>query len=325
VFPLVMVAPDLNTGIHTLVQGFGIGHLRANIILLNWLERAPQDTGDQRELIYGHHLRTAFRLGCNLVVLDGEDPEWATLHRTAPAMRHIDVWWRGDASSRLMLLLAHLMTRSEDWEGARIRLLGMCCSAESAETAEALRTTLQEVRIEAEAMVVEQKGAEVLVQHSADSSLVFLPFRLHGDQPLGPFDGPLKGLLAPLPVTVLVLAAEDMDLDADPEEGTAAETARVLDALSDAERFAELTAKDAREAEATAGEVGAELKAEIARAGDPEAIAKLRRRLEELEAQREKARRRAARTAAKAQAARQEAQTLGLLPPLEGDIGDRRL
>ena len=154
-FALSLVAPSLDVGVQTLVQGFGIGPLRANIILLNWLERVPGAAGTDRERLIGRHLRTAFRLGCNLVVLDGEDPEWAALRQTAPATRRIDVWWRGDASSRLMLLLAHLMTRTEDWEGARIRLLGRRRSGASTESAEALRKTLDEVRIQAEAVLVE--------------------------------------------------------------------------------------------------------------------------------------------------------------------------
>jgi amino acid transporter len=317
VFPLAMVAPDLNLGIQTLVQCFGIGHLRANIILANWLEHAAPATGEQRELNYGRHLRTAFRLGCNLVVLDADDPEWTALQQTAPDTRRIDVWWRDDASSRLMLLLAHLMTRTEQWEDARIRLLGMCCSSDTTETVESLHNVLDEVRIPAEAVLVEQPNAAVVAARSADASLVFLPFRLRGNQPLGPFDGPLEKLLAPLPVTALVLAAEDIDLDAEPEEGTAADAARVLDALSDAERLAELTANDARKADAASQDKREELAAETAKSGDPDLITKLTAQLRELELQAEKARRRAARFAAKAQAARQDALALGILSPQE--------
>lgn len=219
-FPLALVTPDINSGLQTLVQGFGIGHLKANIVLLNWLESGPRGPDDQRELIYGRHLRISFRLGC---------------------------------------------------------------------------------------------------------SLVFLPFRLRGNQPLGPCDGSLDELLAPLPVTVAVLAAKDVDFDAEPEEGTAAETARILDALGDAERLAELSAKDAREAEAASEKVRAELAAKTSDADDPEALSKLEAGLQSFDAEAEKSRRRAARTAAKAQAAREEAQLLGLLPPLEeDDAGERQ-
>lgn len=314
VFPLIIAAPDLDTGLQSLVQGFGIGHLKANIVLLNWLESGPRDADDQRELVYGRHLRTAFRLGCNLVVLDAEKPEWEALRRAPSTLRRIDVWWRDDASGRLMLLLAHLMTRTEDWEGARIRLLGVCHDTNLEETTEALRTTLQEIRIEAETRVVEHMDVEMLVRHSTDASLVFLPFRLRGNQPVGPFDDTLDELLAPLPVAVMVLAAEDMDLNAEPEEGTAAETARILDALSDLERLAELTARDAAEAAAATQQASAKLEAETAGAAEPKVIEELKQQLQVLEAQEERARRRAARAAVKAKAAKQEASGLGLLP-----------
>ncbi len=322
VFPLAMVAPDLNTGIQTLLQVFGIGTLRANIILLNWLEHAPQAGSEQRELTYGSHLRIAFRLGCNLVVLDAEEPEWAALRDVPPDERRIDVWWRGDASSRLLLLLAYLMTRTEDWEGARIRLLGICCASNSSKTAEALQSTLEEARIEAEAVLVEEAGPAEVAARSADASLVLLPFRLRGRMPLGPFGGQLEKLLAPLPVTALVLAAEDFDLDAEPEEGTAAEAARVLDALDDAERLAELTAHDAVKTEEEVSKMREELEAATAQPADSETLDGLAGQLRELEQQAEKARRRAARVAARALTARQDARALGILPQPEAEAGD---
>jgi len=319
VFPLAIVAPDLNTGIQTLLQAFGIGTLRANIILVNWLEHTPQAGSEQRELIYGSHLRTVFRLGCNLVVLDAEDPEWEALREVPPDARRIDVWWRGDASSRLMLLLAYLMTRTADWEGARIRFLGICCAGNSADTAEALQRTLDETRIEAEAVLVEQAGPGEVAARSADASLVLLPFRLRGSQPLGPFDGSLDDLLAPLPVAALVLAAEDIDLDAEPEEGEAADAARVLDALGDAERLVELTAHDAEKAEAAVSGMREELDVATAQPADNDTVNQLTEQLHELEVLAEKARRRAARIAARASTARREAKALGVLPQQEAE------
>jgi hypothetical protein len=90
-----------------------------------------------------------------------------------------------------------------------------------------------------------------------------------------------------------------------------------MDALSDAERLAELTANDASRAEAAVQAKQQELDTQGEKPDDPEPIAKLTRQLRELEVQAEKARRRAARIAAKAQAARQDALTQGLLPPQE--------
>lgn len=326
VFPLALVAPNLNDGLYALLQSFGIGPLRANIILLNWLERTPRSHENHRELMLGRNLRTVFRLGCSLIVLDGEDQEWAALQQTAPATRRIDVWWQGDASSRLMLLLAHLMTRTGDWEGARIRLLGICCSGVGTETDEGdegLSATLEEVRIQAEPVLVEPADAQAILRHSADASLVFLPFRLRGKQPLGPFGGSLESLLTPLPVNALVLAAEDMDLDAEPEEGAAGETAQIMDALDDAQHLAELTAQDASKAEEEAKKVRTLVEAENAEEAESNTLVELTEKLQLMEAKAEKARRRADRFATKFRAAKELALDQGLLPARQnGETGD---
>jgi hypothetical protein len=313
VFPLAMVAPDLNLGIQGLVQGFGIGPLRANIILANWLEHTSALNEQQRELSYGEHLRTAFRLGCNLVVLDTNEAEWSALQGSAAETRRIDVWWRDDASSRLMLLLAYLITRTEPWESARIRLLGICYTQDTRETLSGLQNTLDEVRIPAEPVLVEQTDSAMVVRHSSDASLVFLPFRLHGNQPLGPFDEPLDELLQPLPAAVLVMAAQDIDLDAEPEEGEAAEKAHLMDMLSDSERLAELAMQDAEKAEAAYRKQQDKIEDEIEVITEQEQIEAMTARLDELAQQAEKAKRRAARVAAKAKLARQEAEARGIL------------
>ena len=64
-------------------------------------------------------------------------------------MRRIDVWWRNDATSRLMLLLAYLMTRSEQWESAKIHVLAAGLENGEKNTPDDLQKILQEVRIEA--------------------------------------------------------------------------------------------------------------------------------------------------------------------------------
>ena len=40
-FPLVVTAPNLEIGLQTVIQAYGIGSLKANTILLNWLGRSP--------------------------------------------------------------------------------------------------------------------------------------------------------------------------------------------------------------------------------------------------------------------------------------------
>jgi len=118
---------------------------------------------------------------------------------------------------------------------------------------------------------------------------------------------------------------EDFDLDAEPEEGTAAEEARILDAPDDAERLAELTANDTEKAEEAVSRMREELEAATAQPVDDSAASnELTAQLRELEQQAKKARRRAARIAAMAGTARQEARTLGALPQEDdGRNGDQ--
>ena len=75
-FPLVLTVPNYRVGVHTLVQAFGIGPLRANTVLLNWFEQLPKSDPESSERRYGRNLRTAFRLGKNIVVLDAKSDGW---------------------------------------------------------------------------------------------------------------------------------------------------------------------------------------------------------------------------------------------------------
>ena len=268
-FPLVVAAPSLRAGASALVQAAGIGPVRANTVLLNWIDPVAGRRDGGEEVRYGRYLREAFRLGCNVLVLDAKEEAWAALGASPPATRRIDVWWWDDSSSRLLLLLAYLMTRSEDWAGARIRVLGADAAGEYDATVEALRKTLEDARIEAEPEVLVHTSREAVAEQSANAALVFLPFRLRGDQLAGPFGGRVEDLLAPLPVAVLGLAAEDMDLDAEPEEGKSAEIAAAMDAFEAAE-------KRARQAEREAEEAGEKVRTtlrslqEVAAAGESE-------------------------------------------------------
>ena len=54
-FPLVLAVPDITNGANTLVQAFGIGPLRANTVLLNWIEQLPQKTTETHKRRYGRH------------------------------------------------------------------------------------------------------------------------------------------------------------------------------------------------------------------------------------------------------------------------------
>jgi len=314
-FPLVLVAPNVETGIHTLVQAFGVGPLKANMILLNWLGQLPVRIFDYRETRYGQNLRTAFRLGCNIVILDAKEAQWSTLEELPADKRRIDVWWSGDATSHLMLLLAYLMTQNEAWQGATISVIGAASGSPAAEIMEALKATLEEVRIEAEVDVVADRDRETLMDYSKDASTVFLPFRLRKEGLMDIFGYKARQLLPGLPVAALVLAAEDIDLDAEPEEGKAGEMAAALDAVEDAMKKAEQAGEKAGEAEQKAQEALQEVREAIFSGADETAVDELDKAAEQAKTEAEKTARRAAKASVKAEDAAQTAEALGATPP----------
>ncbi|HIJ57129.1 MAG TPA: hypothetical protein HPQ03_13550 [Deltaproteobacteria bacterium] len=309
-FPLVVIHPNLTEGIHALVQSFGIGPIRANTILLNWFDQLPPSDPETREQEYGRNLRTAFRLGRNIIILDTKPDAWNDLESIPPADRRIDVWWWNDATSRLMLLIAYLISRHEEWEDAKIRVLAACFSEETRETVADLANVLDEVRIDAEPEVVIRPSPDAVAAYSDDAALVFLPFRFKGDQPLDPFDEKPEALLSRLRNTAMVLAAEDIQLDADPETGTAAQTAAATDALADARKKAETEEKKTEEASELAEEKLKALEEAAASGVGVEELSRLRSEAGEAKQQAVQAARKAAKTQAKVELAKREAEAL---------------
>ncbi|MEA3232846.1 MAG: amino acid permease, partial [Thermodesulfobacteriota bacterium] len=190
-FPLVMVAPEFDIGVNSLLQAYGIGPIRANTILLNWIEPDSPYSLVYKKILFGRQLRTVYRLGCNIVMLQTDEQRWDGLKERAVEKHRIDVWWQGDATSRLMLLLAYLMTRSEPWDEAVIRVLAANYENNSRENRQDLTDILDEVRIEAESMIVADPDRDKIVDISSDASMVYLPFRLRGDRIVGTVSDPL--------------------------------------------------------------------------------------------------------------------------------------
>jgi hypothetical protein len=301
-FPLVVFAPDLDIALNTLIQSSGVGPMKANTILLNWLDPESEITNDKREINLGRNLRAAYRLGRNIVVLDADEDKWNTLENIPGEDRRIDVWWLNDATSRLMLLLGYLITRSEPWDAAKIRVLATGYNADTSENIKDLKNNLEEARIEAEPIIVTKVDIDKISEYSADAAVVFLPFRLRGDQIICSIDGPIEKLFSCLPITAFVLAAEDIALDAEPEEGTAGEMAAAMDALDDVEKKAveaEKKAAKTREIAESARAKLIELETKPISEEEKDRLLKLRSEADQADKEAEKAFRQAAKAKAK--------------------------
>jgi amino acid transporter len=217
--PLVVVGTDIPQMVASIVQAAGVGPFRVNTVVANWPESRAAFYRPLGLDGFGHNISLAFRLGCNLLLLDADAKEWEGLERMEAADRVIDVWWEDSSTGQLMLLLAYLMTRSEAWDGVRIRLLGPAEVVGSAGVhGKVLAERLEEIRIDAEVVPAPDQDQATVVRESGQSSLVFLPFRIHGGRFYSPFGWEIGAALERLPIVVLALAAEDIDLEADPDE-----------------------------------------------------------------------------------------------------------
>jgi hypothetical protein len=242
-FSVSICAPEFASALGTLVQSVGFGPLSPNTVVLNGYEKSGDPLPCVNRYQYIQYLKNMYRFGLNLVVVRMRSAAWERLQTVPSEERRIDVWWQHDASSRLMLLFAYLMTRNSPWNKATIRVLSRGSNGNADEEKAAVQQMLEEVRIEAEPVMVESFDDDTVMEYSRESSLIFHPFSFKAT--------PLAGLAADsdMPALVWVLAAEDLDLDAEPEEGSVAlitEASDELEAAKEKMSKAEKRAADAR-------------------------------------------------------------------------------
>jgi amino acid transporter len=219
-FPLVVMAPDLAQASTTLLQTWGVGSIRANTVALNWLEHHDDAPVSGTSWRYARLLQRALRLEQHVVVFDAAPEDWARLAETKSHARRIDVWWFEDDSSRLALLLAYLMTRTDEWDDADIRVLAPAALDSGQKVAANLMYRLEERRIEATVEPVLDADAQAVIERSRDAAIVFLPFRVEGMRLLDPFGDPVESSLPELPLVTLVAAAGDVLLRTEEEPAT---------------------------------------------------------------------------------------------------------
>ena len=310
IFPRVIVAPNVDYAVPLLLQAYGLGPVRANTVLLNWSDWRRGDVNDPRSHNFVRRLRVALRFTCNLVILSSGARDFENIERTRPGKRSIDVWHRDNATGRLMLLLAYLMTRTEPWEDAHIRLLTTAPKDKRPEEAiEELEQMLDDVRIAAEPVIVGKADSRTVIEQSAGSSVVFLPFAVGDDGPTSVYGSPAD-LLPQLGLTALVLGAQDIELDADPEGGEHGEIAQAVDAAEKASKIVRKTEEDAARAAAEDQAKREELEAAAEKGAAPEELTDLESAAREAAQEAERSKRRAAKARGKAEIAAEEADTL---------------
>ncbi len=226
-FPLVVTASDLRAATTTLLQAWGIGPIRANTVLLNWFDGQSEDEKQNLSLWYGRLLQRVAHNGQHIIVLDAERDEWERLSGTQEDDRRIDVWWFNDNSSRLSLLFAYLMTRTEEWDEATLRVVVPTPKTAQLRTAEEITKQLHELRIEA-SVYVTSTDATTTYSASRDASIMFVPLHLEGMTPRDPAGQPYSEQLTSLPIVAMVSAHGDVRLRIDDETTQADENPPIV-------------------------------------------------------------------------------------------------
>ena len=276
--------------------------------MLNWFEKAGVPIPCVNRYQYLQHLKTMFRFGLNIVAVRMDTETWTNLQQTPAEDLRIDVWWQNDASSRLLLLFAYLMTRKTPWSQAVLRVLVPGSKFNLEQEKERAKKMLDEVRIEAEPFIVDSFDPEKVAEHSIGSSLVFLPFSFKA----GPLPGAF-GSATHMPASVMAIAAEDIDLDAEPEEGSVALMAEASDALDAAKakmKKANKRAEIAREAVEKLNQKLSKMESNAADAVDPEQREELEQQVESAEKEARQAQSSAAKATAKTEKAEKRAETI---------------
>ncbi len=252
-FPLVVSGRNLDQAAATVIQSAGVGPLRVNTTVVNWFTDGHGFFGSLGGGRYARNLQTTFRLGCNLLILDVKEGQWQRPGAGEHDATTIDVWWWDNMTGELMLLLAYLMARADDWQDAKIRVLSSAKADQPAEQRlDELREMLEDFRIDAEPVVVDDPTAESIAERSREAAVVFLPITVRGFRCYHLLGGEVGELLPNLGSVVMTLAAQDVALDAEPEQGTLGESARTEDRVADAENCLERLETMAEEADATA-------------------------------------------------------------------------
>jgi len=290
-----ILAADGMDALPVIVQSFGLGRIRANVVLFGWPESPdPAALGS-----YVGAISDVARLGVSVMSLSTDELRWGRFTSTPRKRRNITLWWEDDDSGRLALMTAYLCTRDPEWQHATIRLVADAGQDANATKAH-LESMLEGARIDADVVTIDQATSEDVVRVCADATLVLMPMRLRRGELLDPFGGDMVALASLLPMTAAIHAGAPIVLDTDPASGLA-------ESLATAERSVDEARERLRNLENQLDEANAVV-ATLRDGADPdparqaEAIAEAQDRLERVHRRTLSARARVERTDADVQA-----------------------
>jgi amino acid transporter len=124
-FPESMIVENLGIGTSSVMQAYGIGKFKPNVFVFGM----PGDENILKDM--ANAIISAQKLDKSVLLLNLNDDDGFGEYSS------IDIWW-GDSgeNNELMLMLAHLISSTSEWNQSRIRVLSMIDNPQGIEQAE---------------------------------------------------------------------------------------------------------------------------------------------------------------------------------------------
>lgn len=232
-FARVVTVEDDVSGVQALVQTHGIGNLRPNLTVFGVRDLRGSEAD---RAAYGSMLQHCERFGANVAVVNVRDDAWVRFENTAPEERTIALWWSDDRVGQLITLLGWLCQRGEAWASAQV-VVHVPSGDDDAGEAVRVAELLDAARIKADVRAVDPTPAAFTTALGA-ATMALAPLRVRRGTAIGPFETPLGMLVESLPLAVMILASENVELDAEPDGGDVAAYAQASEQAKEAQRWA---------------------------------------------------------------------------------------
>jgi amino acid transporter len=206
----VVYAKTRFEGAANLLQNYGFGPLVPNTILLG-------ESGDKTKFSsYPEFIKLVADSQRNIAIVKEAEPGiWISREK-----KRIDLWWGGRTNSgALMIALAYLMRKDNEWSKAKLVLKTIVSKEEEKESAKIkIDNFIERSRLDAESSVIQKLNGtvfETIRESSKDADLVFLGIRAPGkDETIEEYKEYYSNLeeeTKSMPLLIRTLAAEDVE------------------------------------------------------------------------------------------------------------------
>jgi len=212
VFYRVDIVPEIYPGIVTLTQGYGVGSLESNSVMLGWPHKR------ERRAPFIRMLQDLVALDKSVLLVNHKGAQHIGQARQRKR-KEIHVWWGGlEGNGGLMLLMAFLLTADHSLRNARVRVMTVVnTDKEEEEAAEGIARIIASARLQARPQVIrrgDREIADIINYESNGADLAILGFRMPtavDDESADAFFDRMNQMLEELPTTIMVHGARDFE------------------------------------------------------------------------------------------------------------------